>query len=505
MEPERRIPVVVGVGQISDRPAQDDEALDTLGLMKAALERADHDAGGGFLRQADTLGIVDQMSWEVVAWPSAEKITPYLVAALGIAPRHAYATEDPSGDGPVRLINDAANRIGDGLAEVVAVVGGEALRTAARRAAARARSGEAAKPNAVRDHSERNVRPFLKKHGLMTPIDVYPLYEHATRAAWGQTLEDAQQESGLLGAGYAQAAAANPVAWIRRTYEVEEITRVSPENRIMGFPYTKLMVANSSVNQGAAVIITSLAKAREMGVPEGRLAYIGPGAAAREPEDFFARDRYDRSPSMAVSIRKAMELNGLATGDLDCVELYNCFPCVPKMARRVLGWPIDKLPSVYGGLTFGGGPIGNCMMHAAVCMVERLRGGDVNGLIFANGGYASHSHSIVLTRRPVPAGTFPQDYDFQPEADAARGAIPTLDEAYTGPGVIETYAVPFDAGGKPRFGTVIGRSSGGVRFLARVPGDDIGGIEFLTSGRVEPVGTVGRAETAGEEVVWRRA
>ena len=49
--------------------------------MQAALHAADADAGGGLLAKIESLGIEDQMSWDVVAWPSEEKITNYLVAA----------------------------------------------------------------------------------------------------------------------------------------------------------------------------------------------------------------------------------------------------------------------------------------------------------------------------------------------------------------------------------------------------------------------------------------
>jgi acetyl-CoA C-acetyltransferase len=74
------------------------------------------------------------------------------------------------------------------------------------------------------------------------------------------------------------------------------------------------------------------------------------------------------------------------------------------MARRILSWPLEKRHSVYGGLTFGGGPIGNCMTHAIVTMTEKLRVAGQRGLIFANGGVATNNHCIVLTREPVPAG-----------------------------------------------------------------------------------------------------
>ena len=40
-----RIPVIIGVGQFNDREC----VHDALGLMVAALEKADEDAGGGWI------------------------------------------------------------------------------------------------------------------------------------------------------------------------------------------------------------------------------------------------------------------------------------------------------------------------------------------------------------------------------------------------------------------------------------------------------------------------
>ncbi|WBX84423.1 acetyl-CoA acetyltransferase [Sphingosinicella microcystinivorans] len=497
------VPVIVGVGQINDAREDSASGFDTLELMALALERADHDAGGGLLARADFLGIENQVSSEITAWPAEAPITPHLLRRIGVAPRSTLLTREPSGDGPVFLLNHAANLIATGEAEVAAIVGAEALRTAAYRNAARKDDG-AGKSNVMRDLLDRSVRPFLKKYGLMTPADVYPLYETGTRAAWGQSFADAQRETGILWSHYSRAAAANEGAWIREALEPDAITTASPRNRVVTYPYTKLMVANSAVNQGAAVILTSLGKARELGIAEDRIVFVGAGAAAHEDEDFLARDSYAGSAAMTVSIRRAMELNGLAAGDLDFVELYNCFPCVAKMARRVLGWPLDRSPSVYGGLSFGGGPIGNCMMHAAVVMTQKLRAGGRSGLIFANGGFATHNHSIVLTRR-MQDGLFPQDFDCQSEADRLRGAIPPLDEAYAGPGRIEAYTVPYGRDGLPGHGTVVGLSPQGVRFVCRVPRSDEETLRFLVSGETEPVGTTGTA-VPGEDgyVFWRR-
>ena len=165
------------------------------------------------------------------------------------------------------------------------------------------------------------------------------------------------------------------------------------------------------------------------------------------------------------------------------------------MARRVLDWPLDKPHSVYGGLTFGGAPVGNCMMHAAAAMVERLRADrkDAKGLIFANGGFASHSHSIIFSRQPGPDADQPVDYDVQALADAERGTAPDFLESYAGPATIESFCMPYGRRGEPAYAAVVGRTPKGDRFLAHVPGDDQAMLTFLAGAEGEPVGTKGEA------------
>ncbi len=494
-----RIPVIVGTGQINDRPAEPAAGLDSLGLMAAALRIADDDAGGGWLAKLDSLAVVDQISFRDLG-----DVSGPLAAQLGAAPRLCYKTRYASGDSPILLLNEAANRIGAGEIEVAAVVGGEALRTAAQRAAAAA-GDEASSHNATRDMSVRRAPAYRQRYGLVAPVDVYPLYENAGRAAYGQSLAEGQRESAGIWQHFSEVAAENPHAWLRRPVSAEGILTQGADNRPIAFPYSKLTVANSSVNQGAGFIVTSLAQARSRGIPDDRLIFVGRGAAAHEANDFLARDRYDRSAGMEVSLRRALTLNGLTVDDLDFVELYSCFPCVPKMARRVIGWPVDRPATGFGGLTFGGGPIGNYMSHAVASMVDKLRESGRHGLLFANGGFATHNHSIVLSRAPLPAHVFPQEFDFQAEADALRGPIPPLIEEYAGPGTVETYTVFYDRGGTVRFGTVVGRTPEGARFLAKVPAEDAECIAFLTDGKAEPVGSTGTVVAAPDgDRLWRR-
>ena len=490
-----RVPVIVGVGQVNDRPADPALGLDPLDLMDQALRRADGDAGGGWLSRLDWLGTVRQISFPVLGDPA-----PALAARFGATPAHCVTSSYPGGDTPVAMLHAAAQAIAAGEVRVAAVVGGEALRTAAAHAAI---ANDGARPDPMRRVAVGRQAALAHRYGLIAPVDVYPLYENACRAAWGQSLAEAQGESGAIWAGMSRVAAANPDAWLRTPRTADEIVTPGPANRPIAWPYTKLQVANNAVNQGAGFIVTSLAAALEAGVPEARLVYVGAGAAAAELEDYLRHDRYDRSASMAVSLTRALDANGLTTTDLDTVELYSCFPCVPKLARRVIGWPVDRPVTVSGGLTFGGGPIGNYMSHAVASMVERLRREGRHGLLFANGGYATKNHTLLLTReRPAP-GVVEQRADWQAEADAARDPVPSLLESYAGPGAIETHTVLFDRAGAARHGVVVARTPAGERFLARVPPSDAAGIAFLTGDR-EPIGTAGKA-VAGDDglTIWR--
>jgi acetyl-CoA C-acetyltransferase len=488
-DPARRIPVIIGVGQINDRPARDEDGCDSLQLMEAAARAADADAGGGFLAQADWLGIVRQLSF-----PSLDATIPDLLpAALGINPAHVEQSEIQSGDSPIKFLNDAANAIGEGTARIAIVVGGEALRTASRR------------PDGGgigRGRPTQVTAPLHVKYGLRTPIDIYPLYENAARAAYGQTLAEAQAETGVIWSNFSKVASSNPAAWIRTPRTPGDIITPTADNRPIAFPYTKLMVANASVNQGAALLVTSLAVAREAGIAENRIIYIGRGAAAHESNDPLDRVRWDRSPSMQVSLQRALAQNNVKADALHHIELYSCFPCVPKMARRVLGLPAETPFSLFGGLTFGGGPIGNYMTHAAASMVEKLRAFPGDGLLFANGGYATHNHTILLTTRPQPTNLFPQDYHFQDEADAMRGKSPPLVDGFEGTATIETYSVIYDRGGQPSHGVILSATPDGRRAIARVATNDTATIAALTSGHAQPVGMKGTLRRVDQHSVW---
>lgn len=494
MSPDR-LPVIVGVGEVVDRPSDLSGALEPLALMAAALRAADADAGGGLLAGIASLDVVNQLSWRYA------DTAAQLCARLGIAP--ARAVYGPvGGESPVRFLHEAARRIARGEAGTCAVVGAEAQWSVGKARAAGVDLPWTPKPAATGGGPRIEVHPLALKLGVFLPVSVYPFYENAAAHHWGQTPAEALAESGALWSAYAAVAAGQPNAWIRTAFAPDQITTPRPDNRPIAWPYTKLMVANMQVNQGAAVILTSLAAARAAGIPDDRLVFVWGGAAAREPGDYLRRDHYHGSVAQDAVLEAVA---GMAPDGFDALELYSCFPCVPKMARRTLGLPADVTPTVTGGLTFFGAPMNDYMTHAAVAMTRRLREGGGTGLLYGQGEFVTKHHGLVLADHPAPAGAGALDeVGAQATADARRGPVPPFVEDASGPAVLETHTVLHDRDGAPTHGVAILRLPDGARALARVPAADAETLAALTDPDAFAIGRTGALNTGGDGVLdWR--
>src|SRR5439155_6800964 len=195
-------------------------------------------------------------------------------------------------------------------------------------------------------------------------------------------------------------------------------------------------------NMGAALLITSLAKAREAGIAEDRLVHVSGGAAAEEPRDYLIRDQFHESHSQNAVLKAVMDLVGGDGRAFDAIELYSCFPCVPKMARRTLGLGADVQPTVTGGLTFFGAPLNTYMTHAACAMVRKLRNGARLGLLYGQGGFVTKHHGLVLSRQ-APQEPLAQDSSVQAEADRHRGPVPEFVTEPSGRGAGERFTVMY--------------------------------------------------------------
>ena len=493
--PDDRIPVIVGIGEIADHPAELTAGLEPLALLKAAVRRAAEDASAPLLSEIDSLDVVNFLSWR---YRDPEK---QLAARLGIKPSHCFYGP-VGGESPIRYLHEAAQRIARGETKVAAVCGAEAQSTAtkAERAGIELPWTPFAHDVPEPKRGAAFQKPMAVKLGVFRPITVYPLYETATAAHWGQTPREALAESGELWSRYSAVAADNPQSWMKRAVRSDAITTPSPDNRLIAWPYTKLMVANPTVNMGAALLLTSLARARAAGIAEDRLIYIHGGASAEEPRDYLIRDQFVESHAQNAVLGAVLDMAGGDGRAFDAIELYSCFPVVPKMARRTLGLGADVQPTVTGGLTFFGAPLNTYMTHAACAMVRKLRGGAKLGLLYGQGGFVTKHHALVLSRQP-PQDALAQDTSVQAEADRHRGAAPPFVTEADGKGTVESFTVIYGRGGDVEHGVVMLRTSDNARALARVPARDGATLAHLLNMDRTPVGSTGEIVGADDGIL----
>jgi acetyl-CoA C-acetyltransferase len=249
--------------------------------------------------------------------------------------------------------------------------------------------------------------------------------------------------------------------------------------------------------------MTSLAKARAAGIAEDRLIHVLGGASAEEPRDYLVRDQFFESHPQNAVLNAVMELVGGDGRAFDAIELYSCFPCVPKMARRTLGLSADLQPTVTGGLTFFGAPLNTYMTHAACAMVRKLRGSAKLGLLYGQGGFVTKHHALVLSRE-APREALAQDTSVQAEADRHRRAVPDFATEADGKGSVESFTVIYGRAGEVEHGVVMLRTQEDARALARVPAGDGATLAHLLNMDRTPVGSSGDIVTAGDGVLeWQ--
>src|ERR1700744_6318301 len=121
--PADRIPVIVGTGEITDRPSEIADGVEPLALLVEALKRAEADSGMRLLHEIDSLDVVNFLSWR---YREPEKL---LASRLGIQPRHAYYGP-VGGESPIRYLHEAAQRSARGECSVAAICGAEAQSSA---------------------------------------------------------------------------------------------------------------------------------------------------------------------------------------------------------------------------------------------------------------------------------------------------------------------------------------------------------------------------------------
>jgi len=478
-----RLPVIIGIGEYIERPDTISNSLEPLEMMAKALKLANDDCGGSILSNLDSLNVVMPMSWRY------SDLAGELSANLGLSPKRAIL--GPSGgQAPLKYIHDAAKKIAEGHSTIAAVVGGEAQYTlvSAQRAGQMPPWSPFANDGPNFADTPGAIHPLSMALGLYLPLNIYPLFEAATAAHWGQSPQEADAETANILSTSSHIAADNPHSWGPTALSGADILNPTPKNRIVAWPYTKSMVASMNVNQSAAVIITSLKKALEMGIPKSKCVFITQGAGANEPRDFLARENYYESPAQEA-VLTAIKTDSSTT---EAAELYSCFPVVPKMARRILGRDIETPTTVTGGMSFFGAPLNNYMTHAVCAMVRKIREGQSTGLLYGQGEYVTKHYGLRLAAEPANQALLFAGDDAQDIADNARGQVPDIIQNAEGSAQVESFAILSNRDGSPSHAAIMARLDGGQRTLARIDGQNIAAMAWLKDKSRYPIGDKGR-------------
>jgi len=491
------IPIIVGVGRVTRRTTDVAELTEPADLIASAARMAAED-GGLTLSQLAGIDRIDII--KVMSWPYLDVATT--VAAMLGATGASCQVSPTGGDQPVALLSRAATELRERRATMVLVAGGEALhaRKVHRLAGSRVSwSGRAPGPSTFARAT--GMSDLARRHGLTEPAFVYPLFEQARRARVDATPRIGQRRSAAIQARLSEVAVRTPGAWLRHEFSADEIAAAGPHNRWVSWPYTKYMCANPTVDQAAALILTTVGQARTWGLDLRRAIHLWSDGSAAEPLDVLSRPDLSDSQALRTALQTTVERAGLEPSEIDLHEFYSCFPVVPWMAADALGLPLDRETSVAGGLTFFGGPANAYIACATVVMVERLRGSPNGtfGLVHGNGLYATRHRAIVLANVEAP-----RSWEAAPD-DLASG-VPLVREARVDGAishvVVETSTVIADSDGQLTRGVAVCRTPKDSRVVARIAGETLDLFTDLDHHSVGLTGRVEEASESGELVFW---
>ena len=444
-----RIPVLVGQAQVLQHEEVIGAARGPIELMSDAVRGAFADAGCVTPTTVDAIHVLRTLSTKVHN-PAAA-----VSRATGIE-AHIHGYTSHGGNLPQALVNLASLEIQAGRADCIVLTGGECSRTRRRARAAGVTpawstddtiSALDPQPAPIGGNLEM-LHPLEIERNIVLPIEIYPMFETALRHESGMTVAQHRAHVGELWSRFSAVSADNPNAWIRDRFSAEQITTAAPENRMVGYPYTKLMNSNNDVDMAAALIVCSASWADSMGIARDRWVFPIAGTDAHEHNFVSHRWSFTDTPAIRLGAKRLLELTKWSVEDIDVIDLYSCFPSAVQLGARSIGLSLNDRLTCTGGLSFAGGPFNNYVMHAIATTIVKLREKPQSkGFVWANGGYAT-KHSFGAYQSSPPTHPFLHDSP-QREIDSLpkRHAASATDVA--GDVVMESYSVMHDRNGSP--------------------------------------------------------
>lgn len=458
---QARQPVLVGIGVTKQREDDFRQAREPMDLMLDAVRQAGVDAAGG--RAAQLLREVQHIAVPRGRWryrnPAGE-------LARSIGADGATTVLASVGVLQQSLIGEACSRIAAGQIDAALVAGADTgyrilrARQAGERAPERQQEDS---PNIQLEPVEELLHPAEVKAGIRMPVALYAILESAFRNRRGWTVDGHRDRLAHMLARFSVTAADNPDAWRRRSLQAAAIREGSEANPMQAFPYTRLHCTSWNVDQAAALLVCSAAKAQALGIPRNRWVYACASTESNHMVPVSAREDLAGCDAAAVAGHAALEAGGIDASGVDLLDLYSCFPVAVEAQADALGISLERELTVTGGMPFAGGPFNNYVLQATCRMAWLLRrNAGRAGLVSSVSGILTKQGFGLWSRQPLGAGFRFLDLSVEVRA---RARVRTVLETFAGPARIAGYTVLHDKGEAPR-ALVLADTPGGERVLA---------------------------------------
>ena len=477
-----RSPCIIGVAARTWHPDETGEqgAPEPLAMWEEVARAAAADAGRPELvEQLDSLQIVYCQTWQY------DDAVARLAACLRADPKHGHYS-GIGGTTTQQLVNATAEQMLHGDLDLALITSAEALATQRSYKKRGERYPYSFKPDEKRPFPwESPPDPIEVAHEVFQAWLTFAVFDNARRARLGVGLDEYRTQIGEMLAPMTRVAAANPHAWYPIERSAHDIITVRPDNRMVGYPYTKYAVSVMDVDMAGALVVATHARADELGVPAARRVYLRGFRYATDPVLVAAHPDLSHSPAMAAASAATLAAANATIDDVAHLDLYSCFASSLHFACDALGIsPLDPRGlTVTGGLPYHGGPASGYLTHSIAAMVERLRNDP--GALGLVSGVGMHMTKHVFGCYSTTPGTL------TPPDPVATTAAAEVVASYEGDATVASYSVVHGREGGPEWALLVCDLPGGRRTYAR--SDDVDAC--AEAERAELVGTQVRLES----------
>ena len=457
-----RAPCLIGVARrtwhAADAP---NGAPEPLAMWEEMARAAAADAGApDALEHLESIDIVYSQSWQY------DDAVARLAERLGANPSRRHYS-GIGGSVPQVMVSQAAEAMVAGQLDLALVVGAESLATVRRLKKAGEKPQWSFKPAEKRPFPmDMAFHPSEISHAVFEAYLTFALFDNARRARLGRGLVEHRRQLGQLMASMNAVAAASPHAWFPQARSAEEIVHPTPENRLVAYPYTKLMTAIMDVDMAAGLLVATAERADALGVPESQRVYLRGSGYAEEPANVAAHADLSVAPAMGAAVASALTAAGLDIDQVAHFDLYSCFASSVCLALDALGLAEDDGRGVTqtGGLPYHGGPGSNYMTHSLAAMVETLRADAGSFGLVSGVGMHMQKHTFGLWSTSPGDIPPPSPRRQKPEFPSTIVASPE------GAAAVATYSVLHGRDGEPTSALLVCDIPGGGRCYAKLDG-----------------------------------